>query len=228
MSSQNAGELEGKPDYGLIFDDFPHCWSDFPHEYAVISNDYQSLFEIALSKITIEDLQKAREYGLKKYSKFNWRDSRGTADHDRFMAANRRSIYRHLVALRREDIDIESGCLHWALIALRCMIAIEYQHVDIAMAHEIDLASLQMAEYGDETRNRLTGEPIKKTIYDWSIVPEEFNWIAKNSSGKIIMHERKPCIYNFRSFVSDGNKAEYLSRVTSILNWEDSLEARPT
>jgi len=133
MSSQNAGEQEGKPDFGLIFDDFPNCWNDFPHELALINNDYKTLFNIALGKITIEDLQKSREYGLKKYSKFNWRESRGTVDHGNFLSANRRSIFRHLVALRREDIDAESGCLHWAMVALRCMIAIEYSHIDAAI-----------------------------------------------------------------------------------------------
>lgn len=315
MSSQNAGEQEGKTDFGLIFDDFPHCWNDFPHELALINNDYKALLNIALGKITIEDLQKAREYGCRKYDRFNFIQSRGTADHNKFMAANRRSIYRHLVALRREDIDTDSGCLHWAMVALRCMIAIEYKHKDdirVTFASPVQgitsysdskgalVAKLEVetaagsgeyeswdkiiadkidalyqwpedpryiyaafASYGEiyyvslepkiedekifimngslNTPNTMAPmelrphwkvsvrkRPVKKTIYDWSIVPEEFNWIAKNSGGRIYMHECEPSLYNCRSFVSDGYSAEYLGQAPSILNFEDSLEARPT
>jgi len=126
MSSQNLGEQEGKPDYGLIFDDFPNCWLRTNHFYYLIRNDYEALFIHALGKITLEDLQKAREYGVKKYDRFNWVESRGTSDHDNFLAKNKRSMYRHLVAIMREEIDKDSGCLHWAMVALRCMIAIEY------------------------------------------------------------------------------------------------------
>jgi hypothetical protein len=126
MRSLNLGEQEGKPDYGLIFDDFPNCWIKTNHFYYLIRNDYEALFIHALGKITLEDLQKAREYGCKKYARENWSASRGTSDHDNFLAKNKRSLYRHLVALKHEDIDKDSGCLHWAMVALRCMIAIEY------------------------------------------------------------------------------------------------------
>ena len=178
MSSQNAGEQEGKPDYGFIFDDFPHCWTGFDHICCVIKNDYDSLLDIARDKINIDDLQKAREYGCRKYSRFNFIKSRGTADHENFMAANRRSIYRHLVALRREDIDLESGCLHWAMVALRCMIAIEYSHLDVV----IEKREPVFGEFGFQG-NRLTGEPIeKKTIYD--LMLEQNKIIAKSRKRK--------------------------------------------
>ena len=211
MSSQNAGEQEGKPDYGLIFDDFPHCWSDFPHELALIKNDYKALLNIALSKITLEDLQKAREYGCRKYDRFNFIQSRGTADHYRFMSANRRSIYRHLVALRREDIDEESGCMHWAMVALRCMIAIEYSY----------------AEVNEKLDALLASEP-KKTIYDWSIVPPRYKFMAKDKDGKVFMYPIKPSKENSGWAFSHNTMACCGSSQTTDIPWEDSLEDRPT
>lgn len=230
MSSKNLGEQEGKPDYGLIFDDFPHCWADFPHELALINNDYKALFNIALSKITIEDLQKAREYGCRKYDRFNFIQSRGTTDHANFMFKNRRSIYRHLVALRRDDIDADSGCLHWAMVALRCMIAIEYSHLDVVM----ETSDPVLGEYGFQG-NRLTGEPLdilleseqKKTIYDWSKIDKAYNWCAKNFNDSIFIHITKPTKYQYAWLCSEPS-IMYKGEPFTELHWEKSLEARPT
>ena len=130
MSSQNLGEQQGKPDYGILFDDFPNAWVNTHYELA-ITKDWQGLLAECLEDVSIEEVHKARLYGVAKYARLNWAESIGTDDHENFMDANRRSIFRHLVAFESETIDIESGCKHMAMVALRCLIAIEYDVSEI-------------------------------------------------------------------------------------------------
>lgn len=126
MSSQNLGEQQGKPDYQLIFDDFPNAWADDVFTF-VINAEWNDLLNHCFTNgVEYEDILQAREYGVNKYARYNWSESIGTDDHDNFYQANRRSIYRHIVASHTEDIDAESGCKHLAMVALRCLIAIEY------------------------------------------------------------------------------------------------------
>ena len=126
MKSQNNGEQEGKADYTLLFDDFQNCHAE-PITF-IIKGNYRFCYAWCLERTKFADFLKLREFGAQKYSRFNWKASKGTDDHDNFMAANKRSIYRHLVAhLEGETIDPESGCLHLACVALRCMIAMEYE-----------------------------------------------------------------------------------------------------
>ena len=126
MSSQNLGEVQGKSDYGLIFDDFPNAWTKDVFTL-VITGDWNTLLSHCFGNgVRYEDILKAREYGVNKYARMNWAESIGTDDHYNFYQANRRSIYRHLVASHQEEIDEESGCKHLAMVALRCLIAIEY------------------------------------------------------------------------------------------------------
>tara|TARA_R110000851_G_scaffold308575_1_gene467515 strand:- start:151 stop:663 length:513 start_codon:yes stop_codon:yes gene_type:complete len=133
MSSQNLGEQQGKPDYGILFDDFPNAWEG---AYArVIANDWRGLLAECLEYVSIKEVYKARLYGVTKYARLNFSESIGTDDHDNFMAANKRSIFRHLVAFESETIDIESGCKHMAMVALRCLIAIEYDSHNIECPH---------------------------------------------------------------------------------------------
>ncbi len=127
MSSHNLGELEGKEDFSTIFDDFPLTWENTTVTDALIKRDYRRALDECLEIITLEDIKRARDYGMNKYSRLNFRESKDTEDHDNFLSANHRSIYRHLVAYQSgETHDPESGCHHVAHIALRCMIAIEY------------------------------------------------------------------------------------------------------
>jgi hypothetical protein len=152
MSSQNLGEQQGKPDYGILFDDFPNAWEG---AYArVIANDWRGLLAECLEYVSIKEVYKARLYGVTKYARLNWAESIGTDDHENFMAANKRSIFRHLVAFESETIDIESGCKHMAMVALRCLIAIEYDvnetdFVDITEAKVIshNITSIQVDTY---------------------------------------------------------------------------------
>tara|TARA_R110000787_G_scaffold143327_1_gene256954 strand:- start:128 stop:607 length:480 start_codon:yes stop_codon:yes gene_type:complete len=152
MSSQNLGEQQGKPDYGILFDDFPNAWEG---AYArVIANDWRGLLAECLEYVSIKEVYKARLYGVTKYARLNWAESIGTDDHENFMDANRRSIFRHLVAFESETIDLESGCKHMAMVALRCLIAIEYDvsetnFVDINEAKVIshNITSIQVDPY---------------------------------------------------------------------------------
>jgi len=127
LKSQNKGEQEGKDDYMYIFDDFPNCWVDNDMINMATQECYDLLLKECLDHVTYSDVLRLRMFGVSKYSRFNWSASKGTSDHANFMRANKRSIYRHLVAHQEgEVVDPESGCLHLACVALRCMIAIEY------------------------------------------------------------------------------------------------------
>jgi hypothetical protein len=128
MTSKNLGEQENKPDYAVLFEDFPNCFNGDLIELAT-SNDYHRLLEECVFHVGWAEILKARRYGLVKYSRYNWRESRGADDHQRFMDANQRSIYRHL-AERDDTCDEDSGCKHLAHVALRCMIAIEYDKAE--------------------------------------------------------------------------------------------------
>ena len=130
MKSQNHGEHEGKADYTLLFDDFPNC----PVEDRLLdlakNNWWEELLTVLKEDhgVTYREILRLREFGILKYSKFNFIASKGTDDHDSFLLANKRSIYRHLIDfMDGEAIDPESGCLHLACVALRCMIAMEYE-----------------------------------------------------------------------------------------------------
>lgn len=127
--SHNHGEQEGKADFTLLFDDFPNCHVEDGLLHLAKHSHWEELLPVVMENhgVTYRDILKLREFGAKKYGSKNWKASKGTEDHDRFMWANKRSIYRHLVDfLGGELIDPESGCLHLACVALRCMIAIEY------------------------------------------------------------------------------------------------------
>ena len=127
--SLNYGTQDGKADYTVIFDDFPHCWVETEYVSFLIDEDYEGLFRALSKKVSFGYILAARQYGMKKYSRDNWKASIGTESHDSFMLENKKSIYRHLVAFSDgEKIDSESGCKHLAMIMLRCMIAIEYKN----------------------------------------------------------------------------------------------------
>ncbi len=72
-------------------------------------------------------LLEVREMGCKKYDRLNWSLSIGKDDSGEFLADNLDSIYRHLNAYSAgEHKDPESGCLHMAQVAVRCLFALEY------------------------------------------------------------------------------------------------------
>ena len=127
--SLNLGDKD-KIDWTFVFDDFPTFWADRHPFDKVIHSSWDILNNWCLHQISVHDLQKARKYGCVKYDRDNWALSKGTEDHENFMLKNRKSIYRHLVAYSEgETTDPESGCHHLAHVALRCLIAIEYdQH----------------------------------------------------------------------------------------------------
>jgi hypothetical protein len=78
-------------------------------------------------KKSFDKLLEVREFGVKKYSRLNWRNSVGTEHADKFLDDNMDSVLRHLIAyMDGEKIDKESGCNHLAQAAVRCMFAIEY------------------------------------------------------------------------------------------------------
>lgn len=147
MTSQNLGEQEGKTDYSILFEDFPNAAP--PLVEFIREDNWRGLLERCVSYVGWEEIHTARLYGVVKYSRFNWLESKGTNDHQNFLDANRRSIYRHIVAYEsHEDIDQESGCKHLAMVALRAMIAIEYGAVteaegtsDNNVAPELDSSS---------------------------------------------------------------------------------------
>lgn len=125
MSSLNLGETQGKPDFEILFEDFPNAVPELAR--IIAEGDYKTALSICVLRVGWDEVLKAREYGANKYAKDNWLESKGTNDHDNFMAANKRSIYRHIAAYESMVmIDKESGCKHLAMVALRCMIAIEY------------------------------------------------------------------------------------------------------
>lgn len=134
MTSKNLGELEGKPDYTLIFDDFPNCWGGSVFDL-VIKEDWDALAVMARDRITLTDLYAVRLYGCQKYDRENAFLSKNTADHKNFMLKNKKSIYRHLVALDEgEEIDPDSQCKHWGMVWLRANIAREYRVAEKDMA----------------------------------------------------------------------------------------------
>lgn len=202
MSSQNKNE--GKPRLGLVLKDFSNA---------------------------IEALARLRENNLKKYARDNWSESIGTPDEPRFLEENLESIERHVGELWKGNaLDPENGDHHATAIMCRVSFILEYYYRQKAQ-REIDLASLQMIEYGDETKNRLTGEPIeaKKTIYDWSKIDKKYNWAATDLGGDIYAYAIKPEIHAIdpRWFSSIGDKlVEH--KIEQCDDWEDSLEARPT
>ena len=68
MSSQNLGEQQGKPDYQLIFDDFPNAWTKDVFTL-VITGDWNTLLSHCFDNgVRYEDILQAREYGVNKYA----------------------------------------------------------------------------------------------------------------------------------------------------------------
>ena len=127
--SKNYGDAH-KTDWTLLFDDFPASMLDLskPVYRHVMQDELLEVVRWAFEQgVTFHDILAAREYGVKKYERYNWKLSMGTGDHAAFLLKNKKSIYRHLMAYHDgEEIDEESGCKHLAMVCLRCMIKVEY------------------------------------------------------------------------------------------------------
>ena len=118
-----------KPDFSPIFDDFPNCHGDL----ISIARDegWQGLLDFVIREcgVTYDDILEVRLEGMDKYSRDNWKLSLGTEHHDEFYTQNKQSIYRHIAKYLQGEIrDSESkrGVKHLACVALRAMMAIEY------------------------------------------------------------------------------------------------------
>lgn len=220
MSSQNMGEQQGKPDYSVIYDDFPTVWINSPVTDAVIKREYGRALEGCLEYINLEDIKAARDYGMKKYSRMNWRESRGTKDHQNFLDANHRSIYRHMVAYQKgETHDPESGCHHLAHVALRCMIAFEYTN---GSASEVG-SSYQESQDSDCLGSQPT-DP--STLYDWSYIPTPYDWCATDKDGEAWYYAVEPTLGPI-GWHSTSHSRCLGERPDLAKNWQDSLEERP-
>ena len=202
-------DTEGKLNWVLLFEHFP---------------------------LALKELCRAREFGARHYTKdgkdgaTNWRDSINGPEHNKFYkGCIRGNISHNLKPLWGEDRDIvQDNVHHLAFGALNDLMALEYALAK-DQQHEIDLASLQMVEYGDETRNRLTGEPAKKTIYDWLNIPPEFKWCATDLGGDIYAYTTKPEIHLINHIWFGAIEDKLVEhKIEQCDDWEDSLEARPT
>lgn len=190
MSSQNEGEQLGKRDYAILFEDFPHS---NPRMVQMLREErYRDLLSVCVMNVGWEEIHRARLYGIRKYDADNWKLSIGTKDHDNFLAANKRSIYRHLAAEQSgEAIDEESGLNHLAMVALRCMIAIEYQEqqgtVEVASDHKVTplggstpptLTYLRRRDEMPEWLVKLIEERCRPEHTDAEGVASMFSWVC--------------------------------------------------
>lgn len=206
-------DTEGKLNWVLLFEHFP---------------------------LALKELCRAREFGARHYTKdgkdgaTNWRESINGPEHDKFYkGCIRGNISHNFKPLWGEDRDaVQDNVHHLAFGALNDLMALEYALAKELkdQQHEIDLASLQVVEYGDETRNCLTGEPIKQTIYDWSKIPEKFNWCATDYTGEEYAYTQEPeQSQNTKSWAASTSVEISLIQESwgTCEDWEDSLEARP-
>ena len=75
-----------------------------------------------------EQLLKAREEGARKYARDNWALSKGQPEAKDWLGDNADSVMRHIMAIERgEQTDTESGLSHWAHVACRALMALEYE-----------------------------------------------------------------------------------------------------
>lgn len=65
-----------------------------------------------------------------------------------------------------------------------------------------------------------------KTKYDWSDIPEEINWIAKDYDGGLYGFDKKPKSWAL-GFLKNGNIKRRLHIQSSCIEWQNSLEERP-
>lgn len=78
------------------------------------------LFRSIHNSTTLEETVKVLEYGRKKYKDWNW--ANGMPWSVPLACAS-----RHLLALERgENVDPESGCLHWGHVASNVMMLLQY------------------------------------------------------------------------------------------------------
>lgn len=173
----------------------------------------------------IEALARLRENNLKKYDRNNWSESIGTPDEPRFLEENLESIQRHVSSMwKGEELDAENGDHHATAIMCRVCFILEYYYRQMGSKPTREPV---FGEYGFQG-NRLTGEPIKKTIYDWSEIPAIYNWIAKDMNGNVFEYVSKPekeerCWVNMHKHIC----CKKIDQRTD-LPWQDSLEARTT
>jgi hypothetical protein len=210
-------DTEGKLNWVLLFEHFP---------------------------LALKELCRAREFGARHYTKegkdgaTNWRESINGPEHEKFYkGCIRGNVSHNFKTLWGEDRDaVQDNVHHLAFGALNDLMALEY-----ALAKELDdeghavpegeptLREPVFGEFGFQG-NRLTGEPIKKTIYDWSKIPKEFNFMSKNSNGHVYMYKEKPMknsSYFYSVVYPAYDDTEQSSQKTDV-PWENSLEARPT
>lgn len=191
--------------------------------------------------LALKELCRAREFGARHYTKdgkdgaTNWRDSINGPEHDKFYkGCIRGNVSHNFKTLWGEDRDaVQDNVHHLAFGALNDLMALEYalakeQRERDQVVNEPDNAPARepvFGEYGFQG-NRLTGEPIeKKTIYDWSDVPEIYKWIAKDYDVKVFLFQTKPVL---KSYCWDSEVAYKNSNKKTDVSWIDSLEARPT
>lgn len=234
MKSKNNGEHEGKPNYVLLFEDFPITFERDSLVTAVRKGDYKEALGLCLVQVAMSDVLEAREYGANKYDRHNWKLSRGTEDHNKFLDANKRSIYRHLAAhMAYEDRDAESGCKHLAHVALRLMIAIEYggpvgdgvtsEENLTALGASIAPPSLLDLDPLADFRKKVT-----KSLYDWSKIDSEYKWCATGPQGTARAFEYKPFIEGEHWEAMQGWASDIFSTTPDLAeSWQDSLEERP-
>ena len=214
MSSQNKNE--GKPRLGLVLKDFSNA---------------------------IEALARLRENNLKKYDRDNWAESIGTPDAKRFLEENLESIQRHVSSMwKGEELDPENCDHHATAIMCRVCFILEYYYRQKEQ-REIDLASLQAIESEPDPNNMLASEPevfddrgvrkfdlwpAKKTIYDWSKIPTEYNWCATDQTGEVYAFPTRPRRGKECFLVYGPHKQILDTKPSEQIDWQDSLEARPT
>lgn len=66
-----------------------------------------------------------------------------------------------------------------------------------------------------------------KTKYDWSEVPKQVNWIARDDDGWVCYFSKKPRL--IRGQWLDNTEQGYLNTYSTnnFKGWQDSLEERP-
>ena len=146
------------------------------------------------------------------------RSPRAHRTHDNFFQANKRSMYRHIVAYEGgEIIDPESGCKHLAMVALRAMIAIEYGAPLVGK----DSSDHVVASESSSTLDA-------PTLYDWSVAPQGYNWAATDCDGEVWSYHKEPVMVDDGWYAGPADTdCQHLGKSNHGKPWQDSLEQRP-
>lgn len=66
-----------------------------------------------------------------------------------------------------------------------------------------------------------------KTLYDWSKVPDKYNWATTTKSGHVQVHTVPPTMVPIAETWLSDSDASFISLPAVYRDWKESLEVRP-